>query len=381
MPLRLFVLLMLTASPALGQEVHANDKQPVCDKPPCIFVHVDAVSYWDSHTQDKSGLKAPVIKNVIVSNDQQGTYVLECYPFAPWDRVCTPPTINAKYEFIYSGEKWATTGKHIFGGLPDEKDVFLRAGEFVGTYELAAHVPTTAGSETPHLIAKCIAANRNLFGYDETNCAKWLNRKEEARKAACPDAAAAVAWHSFQELLAADDYMGDFSQKNRAFTCFREHDDVFFNLWFSEPEAPGWQQEDERAPIFTHFGSAAFDYYKQGVWDFNLSVGGTGKWRYLFPRSCDYNCKAEANSSNSEYEFHNDAGGSIRINGNGWNDQAVLTESYSNKAGTRTTHEVIVQLSTGRFIERYTWPKSNGIDETEESTGRCLVLTPLSSQQ
>jgi len=363
----LFVLLLaLTPSSASGQQV--NGKNEHCDKPPCLFVHVDAVSYWDSPTEDKSDLKAPAIRSVIISNNQQGTYILEWYPFSPYEKNRTPPTVNSTYEFIYSGDKWAAAAKELYGGTQEKKNVFLRAKGFLGAFELTAHVPITAGGDIPQLITKCEADNRNNL-YHETTCAKWLNRKAEAQRVACPDAAAAIACHSFQELLTAGDYMGDFSEKDRAFTCFREHEDVFFNLWFSEPEAPGWQREDERSPIFTHFGSAAFDYYKQGVWDFSMSVGGMGKWSYLFPKNCDYNCKAEANSSNSEYEFHNDAGGSIRINGNGWNDQALLTESYNNKAGTKTTHEVIVQL------------KSSGMDETEESAGRCLVLTPLSAQR
>ena len=79
--------------------------------------------------------------------------------------------------------------------------------------------------------------------------------------------------------------MGDFAIQEHVFTCFRKNEDVFFNLWFFEPEVPGWQQENKQSPILTESGSAAFDYYKQGVWDFNFSVGGGGKWRYLRGRN------------------------------------------------------------------------------------------------
>lgn len=178
--------------------------------------------------------------------------------------------------------------------------------------------------------------------------------------------------------------MGDFALKNHAFTCFRKREDLFFNLWFSEPDGT-WQKENPAAPTLTQFGSAAFDYYNEGVWDNNLSAGGTGKWKYLPPGPiCDAKCLKVATSGNSAYEEQwdgetddNKPRGSIRID----NERAVLSESYNNKSGSRTTHEVIVQLSTGRFTERYMWPKSGGIDETEESTGRCLILTPLSAQQ
>ena len=50
MPLHLLLLLLLVLSAftAPGQQLHANDNQSVCGKPPCVFVHVDAVSYYDS---------------------------------------------------------------------------------------------------------------------------------------------------------------------------------------------------------------------------------------------------------------------------------------------------------------------------------------------
>ena len=374
----LLVLLMLSAFPAFGQ-APASDKQPVCSKPPCIFVHVDAVSYYDSHDShiQKSGVSTP--KYILVSNGQ-GTYVLRCYP---WDQYCTAPTPNANYEFIHKGEKWLAFAKDLYGGDPDEEDAFLKgAGGFRGVYRLEAHVPITPGSEVQRLIASCKTSNRFL---DETDCAKWLNRKEEARKAACPDGEATVACRSFQELLGAGDFMGDFAQKEHAFNCFRKKEDVFFNLWFSEPVETGWQQEDSKDRTLTQLGSAAFDYYKQGVWDSSLSAGGNGKWRYDPPGPiCNPTCRKEATSGNSVYEEHwegekeaNKPRGSIRID----HERAILSESYNNESGSRTTHEVIVQLSTGRFTERYTWSKSSGTDETEESIGRCLVMTPLSSQQ
>ncbi len=364
---------MLTTFVALGQQPHTNDTHPICGKPPCIFVHIDAVSYYDSQAEKRLGLKAPMIKNIMVSNSQ-GTYLLRC---GPWDQYCTTPTLNAPYEFIYKGEKWQASAKDLYGGHPDEEDAFLKGqGGFIGMYRLEAHVPITPSSEVQRLIAACKA--KQDFP-DEVRCAKWLNRREEARRDSCPDADATLACRSFQELLAGGDFMGDFAEKEHAFTCFRKNEDMFFNLWFTEPDEPEvWEQENPKDRTLTHYGYAAFDWYKQGVWSFNLSVGVYGKWRY-FPAGpvCDAKCRKEATSGNSKYEGHNDIGGSIRIN----NDQALLTEPYNNKAGTRTTHEVIVQLSTGRFTERYTWPKSNGIDQTEESTGRCLVLTPLDKQQ
>lgn len=373
---------MLTAFPALGQQPHANDNQPICGKPPCVFVHVDAVSYFDSQAQKKWGLKAPMINNIMVSNGQ-GTYFLAC---SPNEEHCVAPTIGVNYEFLDKGEKW-TVAKDFSIEYTHEKTVFLVGKDFLGAYWLEAHVPITPASEVQRLIAKC-KANNNL-SLDDTGCAKWLNRKEEARKASCPDAEATAACRSFQELLAAGDYMGDFAQKEHVFTCFRENEDVFINLWFTEPgESPDAWEQDPKGRRLTHFGSAAFDYYKRGMWDFNLSIGSWGKWTYVPPEPvCDAKCRREATSGNSEYEDQhngespsnqpNKPEGSVRID----NERAVLSESYNNKSGTRTTHEVIVQLSTGRFTERYTWPKSSGIDETQESTGRCLILTPLSSQQ
>ncbi len=372
----LFVVLLIFPFPAFGQHIQTRDNQPQCGKPPCIFVHVDDVSYHtpDSYLQKlqkEFGVKGPIINNITVSNGQ-GTYLLTC---SPKDKTCIAPTVDASYEFIDRGGKWAFL-KDLVGEYPHEKTVFLEgAGGFAGVYRLEAHVPITPASEVQQLVAKCKASNRF---YDEVTCARWLNRREEARRDACPDTDATVACRSFQELIAAGDFMGDFAEKEHVFTCFRKNEDMFFNVWFSEPAESGWEQEDPRAPFLTHFGMAAFDYYKQGVWSFNLSVGVPGKWKYL-PQGpvCDDKCRREITSGNSEYEGHNDVDGSIRIN----NDQATLTESYNNNAGSKTTHQVILQLSTGRFTERYTWPKSSGTDETEESNGRCLILTPLSAQQ
>jgi hypothetical protein len=373
-----FVLigLALFVSPLAVGQTKPNkavpEQQLICGKPPCIFVHVDAVSYYDSTTQKKLGLKAPMINNIMVSNGQ-GTYLLTC---SPKEEHCITPKIGANYEFVDKGEKW-TVAKDFSIEYTHEKTVFLVGEEFLGAYWLEAHVPITPGSEVQRLIATCEA--KQDFP-DETRCAKWLNRKEEARKAACPDAEATLACRSFQELLAANDFMGDFAEKEHVFTCFRKNDDMFFDLWFTEPaeEPELWQQENSKHRTLTHSGYAAFDYYKQGVWSFNLSVGVYGKWSY-FPAGpvCDAMCQKEATSGNSKYEGHNDISGSIRID----HERAVLSESFDNKSGSKTTHEVIVQLSTGRFTERYTWPKSSSTDETEESTGRCLILTPLSSQQ
>lgn len=375
----------LFASPLAAGQTKPNkavlEQQPICGKPPCIFVHVDAVSYYDSQAQDKSGLKAPMINNIMVSNGQ-GTYLMTC---SPKEEHCIAPKIGANYEFVDKGEKWIVA-KDFSIEYTHKKTVFLVGEEFLGAYWLEAHVPITPGSEVQRLIATCRA--KQDFP-DETRCARWLNRKEEARKAPCPDAEATLACRSFQDLLAANDFMGDFAEKEHVFTCFRKNEDMFFNLWFTEPgESPDAWEQDPKGRTLTHFGSAAFDYYKQGIWDFNLSVGSWGKWRY-FPAGpvCDAMCQKEATSGNSVYEDQhngespsnepNKPEGSLRID----NERAVLTESYNNKSGSRTTHEVIVQLSTGRFTERYKWPKSNSIDETEESTGRCLILTPLTAQQ
>jgi hypothetical protein len=373
MPLRLLVLLTLSAFPALGQQVHANDKQPTCGKPPCTFVHVDSVSYYDSTESkvQKSGVSNP--KYILVSNDL-GTYVLKCYP---WDQYCPAPTPSANYEFVYKGEKWLAFAKELYGEHPDEEDAFLKAaGGFLGVYRLKAHVPITPGSEVQRLIATCKA--RRDVSSDEVVCAKWLNRREEARRAACPDADAAAACRSFQELIAAGDFMGDFAEKDHVVTCFRKKGDVFFNLWFIEPDETGWQQENPTGRGLTQSAVAAFDYYKEGVWSFNLSVGVSGKWKYI-PAGpvCDSTCRKEATSGNSNYDGHNNGGDTIRID----NERAVLSESFDNRSGSRTTHEVIVQLSTGRFSERYTSPGISGVDETEESTGHCLILTPLNKQQ
>jgi hypothetical protein len=369
----LFASLILVTFPVLGQQANVGSNQPVCSKPPCVFVHVDSVSYYDPSDlqMQKPGVSLP--QYVVVSNSE-GTYLLKCYP---WDQYCKVPTTNGSYEFISTGEKWVTSAKDLFGGRPGEKDAFLRAaGGFLGVYQLEAHVPITPGSEVQRLIATC-KAKGDIYS-DEVVCAKWLNRREEARRAACPDADATVACRSFQELIKAGDFMGDFAEKEHVFTCFRKNEDMFFNLWFGEPGERGWQQDNTKDRTLTQSGIAAFDYYKQGLWSFNLSVGVYGKWRYIPPGPvCNATCRKEATSGNSGYEGQNEVGGSIRID----NERAILSESFDNKSGSRTTHEVIVQLSTGRFTERYMLPKSSGMDEPEESTGRCIILAPLSSQQ
>ncbi len=239
MPLRLLILLTLTAFAAPGQQVHANDSQPICGKPPCTLVHIDAVSYYDSQVQRDLGPRASMINDIMVSNDQ-GTYILTC---SPKDRTCIAPTVGADYEFVDKGGKW-TFLKDLVGGYAERKTIFLRgAGGFLGAYWLEAHVPITPGSEVQRLIAAC---NAKQDFPDEVRCARWLNRREEARRDACPDSDAALACHSFQELIAAGDFMGDFAQKDHVLTCFREKEDVFFNLWFVEPDQTRWQQENHK---------------------------------------------------------------------------------------------------------------------------------------
>lgn len=143
MHLLLLLLLVLSAFTAPGQQLHANDNQSVCGKPPCVFVHVDAVSYYDSPDSRIQKSRVSIPKYILVSGGQ-GTYVLKCYP---WDQYCTAPTPNANYEFIYKGEKWLAFAKDLYGGQPDEKDAFLKgSGGFRGVYRLEAHVPINAGS-------------------------------------------------------------------------------------------------------------------------------------------------------------------------------------------------------------------------------------------
>jgi hypothetical protein len=241
---------------------------------------------------------------------------------------------------------------------------------------------TRAAADEKELIAGCKGRNKQL---NENDCRNWLGRRDQALKANCPDAEAAVACKSFQELIAADDValMNDFAQKDHVITCFRKNEDVYFNLWFTEPAPRTWQREDPRALRFTNFGSAAFDFYRDGIWDFDMSAGGSGRWEYFASRvACDETCLKEATSQTSAYKFDfkpgeheaNKPQGSIRID----KERAVLSESSEDKAGSQTMHEIVVQLSTGRFVERYESTALRGRPNSTESTGRCLILKSIS---
>jgi hypothetical protein len=218
-------------------------------------------------------------------------------------------------------------------------------------------------------IERCKAKDHWL---NDAKCSQWLQRRDYLRHASCPDSDAVAACRSFQELLEAGDvdFMDDLATKDHIYFCFESPQDVFFEVWFNEPDLYNWKTDGTAARtahqemalpdnVLVQMGVAGFVYYVNGVFEDTRFVDEPGFWTYLptNPVTAE-SLKRLATSSNAAFD-----GKKIRIE----NARALMSNSY--RDGDSTIHQnVMVQLSTGRFRET-----AKGSVSVEKS-GRCIEV-------
>jgi hypothetical protein len=334
--------ILMLASLGIGQQqtktgLSATRRTPqsTCVRPQCIVVHVDGVS---------KGLESNPVERMIATvrlSDSKRTYQLTCNPEI---KTCVLPTDGAEYQLIaIPGEKPEDLEDHE-GEYPHYgKTAFLKAANVrLGPYWMVAEMPPIQTSAFQRLIAECSAREQGL---NENDCIKWLARRARMQEAGCPDPDAAVACHSFQQLLgAADpDIMDLFARLEHVYVCFYPQEDAFFSLWFSEPSEWHWRKAnaDEQKVFGVQNGSLiqiagpGVYYYNKGVQDENAHISELGVWSYL-PLSSDITPSSLALlATSSDAKF---GGKTFQIDGT----RVAVSESYKNRDGT-----------TGRFAETY----------------------------
>lgn len=226
----------------------------------------------------------------------------------------------------------------------------------------------TNGSHQQELMQKCEASDQT---FTEADCATWLKRADYVRTASCPDRDANAACSSFRELVKADDsdIMNDLAKRTNVYVCFRPEEDVFMDIYFSDPNDGTWERDGHNTLMAFTLGGAAALYYKGGIGSQDMSFPQEqGKWEYS-------NLTSQTNVSTLRVPFSDAVFRSDDIVIQGSRFQA--TESYKNDTGTNIEHTLILQLSTGRFLETYT---SQLLGKAVESySGRCLVLPPAAN--
>lgn len=204
---------------------------------------------------------------------------------------------------------------------------------------------------------QCVANNPSL---STSQCAFWVSRKEFVHKTACPDHDASTACQSFQELIKSDDsdLLLDLAQREHVYACFRPEQDVFLEIYFSDPNNGVWKNGPEPRTGASP-GGAEVRYYKDGVASEGMSFHDNGAWKYPLTATST----PAATSDRPTFEGKN-----ISIRGS----RLEASQTYKDESGVQIHHDVVLQLSTGRFTESYdVLPAGNTIDTY---SGRCLVL-------
>jgi hypothetical protein len=313
----------------------------------CAFVRIDHVSKLGSGGNLK----------YITAFGKAGTYILSCV-----GTECPVPIEGKEYE--YSDQPVKEPGYDHFAFL---------TGPNVNheQYDLDVIVPELPLSEVRNLIGECQSSDQFA---DEADCGKWIARKLAIQRAACPDPEAAIACKSFQELVRANDpeVMNDLAHQDHVYACFLPGKDEFFEVRFSEPSWFGFRpptaeqvKDGVSSDALTISGGSEFAYYKNGVWEENLSVHNIGNWLYfpLGDKTDLQSMRKNATSKRAQFKGKN-----IEIEDDRW----TLTETYKNQADTETRHTVTVQLATGRFKENFVLTRTG--KDVGESSGRCMIV-------
>jgi hypothetical protein len=199
------------------------------------------------------------------------------------------------------------------------------------------------------------------------NCELWIQRRSNALAFSCGDPKSKLACNSFKELVGAEDsnLVWDFGTADHLYVCFREKEDVFFNLRIPEPSPTAWRKESEGRRTLTQPGGVGLSYFKSGIYDKDAEASEFGKWTYepLAPEINFSELRKLATISNAN--FH---GSQMDVDGT----EFTASEIYVNQLGTKTKHDIAVELATGRFTETFT---ILGIQQNiDRQSGRCLVM-------
>jgi hypothetical protein len=180
-------------------------------------------------------------------------------------------------------------------------------------------------------------------GLSDLQCGLWVSRKEFVHKAKCSEQDASVGCGSFQELIKDDDadLMLDLARQDHVYACFRPGQDVFMEIYFSDPNDGAGR------------GVAEVRYYKDGIASDGSSFHNDGTWtRGLTALSGDPLFSGE----------------NIRIEGS----RFEASQMYKNESKLDIHHTIVLQLSTGRFTEKFAEQPSG--ETVDEYSGRCFVL-------
>jgi len=319
-----------------------------CPGSNCDRVRIESVVPWGT---DAVGVRS------LIASSSKGVYVLSC------DEVfdACDANVGSIYEYF---EKSGQKRKESY--LEGPKNVRYKC-------KLDVFIPHASAGETMKDIRACEATEGEFAG--EIECAKWVRRRLLALGASCPESEAQAACRSFQELVAArdPDVMDDFALRDHVYACFLPREDEFFELGFNDPRPHGWHRPDtyEQASgyssnSFLFTTASTLNYFKDGVWDKSRMYRDVGRWIYYpMDSSADPDALGVFAAGNAaEYKGNN-----IQIDG----ANLSFTDRYKNKVGTETEHSIDVQLSTGRFTERY---EVIGSGETADRTsGRCLIIS------
>lgn len=189
-------------------------------------------------------------------------------------------------------------------------------------------------------------------------------QSESNLKLGCPDRQSSRACKSFQELIAAkdEDLVSAIPPKRagHAYICFRQKEDVFFVLWYSDPEDTHWEKA---STSFTQFGAVELQRFKHGVYEHGAeSAYASGLWRKV----------SETTSLSPIFEGKSisegspkDDQGSIEIEGG----TIAISHLFEDPERGLTHYKFLLQRSTGRFVETF-----SGAKWESTNSGRCTTV-------
>jgi hypothetical protein len=250
-------------------------------------------------------------------------------------------------------------------------EVFLKASNrTLGPYWLVSEMPLFKAGAFQQLMVECRTKEQGL---NENDCTRWLARRAQMLEKSCSATDTQIACDSFQGLIRASDpdLLDLFARLEHAYVCFRPHEDTFFTIWFAEPSEWNWRRPDAedqklfklRPDALMQFGDLGVSYYKQGIQDKDAELSGASIWSYLplIPNVTPSSLARLATSSDAKLERLNGQP-TIQLDGTRIN----VSESYKNKKDEDIEHTLLVQRSTGRFMETY----------NEKSSGRTILSYP-----
>lgn len=199
---------------------------------------------------------------------------------------------------------------------------------------------------------------------------------------ACPDQSENAACDSYLELLRAEDKA--VTNSGVRYVCFRDYADDFFTIQVGDPFlAPfQWYQWNKKLAKYTVKSPrdlpeafSTIRTYRGGVGDDTQmpALFTVGKWIYLGfspggemtfqaqPTRFDSGTKQQVRDSDTFFTMGR--------------DQVEFSTGYTSVAKQRVRYSLILQRSTGRFRESFTFP--NSPRQNSEGSGRCMEINAL----